>query len=196
MIGYGFMTKVFIADVSELKSIDLYKNCVSEYRYIKVEKINNVQQQFLSIGAELLLYDYLGRVPEYKIDEYSKPYGEEVEFNFSHSGNIAVCAVSEYPVGVDVEKIRNVNFDVAKRNFSKKEYEKFLNSQNPEETFFEIWVKKESYAKALGTGLRSKLSDIDTESVTDWQFYIYYIYGYKVCVCAKEKPEFIIKNLS
>ena len=190
------MTKVFIADVTKFNTdISLYKDCVSKYRYEKASGYRNTENKLTEIGAELLLFKYLGRVPEYKIDEYGKPYGEEVEFNFSHSGQIAVCGISNSPLGVDVEKIRDVNFDVAKRNFSKKEYEKLLSSQNPEETFFELWVKKESYAKALGIGLRSKLSDIDTESVVDWQFYTYDIKGYKICVCSKEEPEFIIKNL-
>lgn len=191
------MTKVLITDVSKLnKDIDLYRDYVSEYRYKKVKKYRNDQQKLLGIGAELLLAKYLGRKPCYKIDERGKPYGEETEFNFSHSDNIAVCAVSEAPVGVDVEKIRKINLDIAKRKFSPSEYERIMNSVNPTESFFEYWVKKESYVKAVGKGLRIPLNEIDTHAVTDWQFYMYDIKGYKLCVCTKENIKFKIENLS
>lgn len=191
------MTQVFIVDVSVLsEDIDLYKNYISEYRYEKVKKLNIVKQQLLGIGAELLLAKYLGRKPCYRIDEMGKPYGEAVEFNFSHSGNIAVCAVSSCPVGADVEKIRNVNMDIAKNKFSKKEYNAIINSQNPQDTFFEYWVKKESYVKALGMGLRIPLDKINVDEVNDWQFYTHHFDGYKLCVCSKEEVEFIEKNLN
>lgn len=189
------MTKVFIADVSKLNSdISLYKDCVSQYRYEKAMKYKRVGSRLLSIGGELLLAEYLGRKPCYKVDEYGKPYGEETEFNLSHSGNIAVCAVSDSPVGVDVEKMRSINMDIAKRKFCVNEYNTIMNSENPQECFFEYWVKKESYVKAVGKGLRIPLNEVYTDKISDWQFYMYDINGYKLCVCSKEKTEYV-KNL-
>lgn len=40
-----------------------------------------------------------------------KPYfaGHEAEFSLSHSGEWVVCALSDAPVGVDVERIRSVS---------------------------------------------------------------------------------------
>lgn len=191
------MTKVFIADVSQLNSdISLYKDCVSKYRYEKANSYKGLKNKLTCIGAELLLFDYLGRVPNYKIDEFGKPYGEKVEFNFSHSGNIAVCAISDNPVGVDVEKIRNVSMDIAKRKFCTNEYDFIINSTNSTDSFFEYWVKKESYVKALGKGLRIPLNEINTDAITEWNFYMYNIDGYKLCVCTKEEVEFIEKNLN
>ncbi len=191
------MTRVFIADISQLNSdISLYKDCVSKYRYEKAISYKNPKNKLTGIGAELLLSQYLGRVPEYKIDEFGKPCGEKVEFNFSHSGNIAVCAVSDNPVGVDVEKIRDIDINIAKKKFSTKEYDFITNSTDPTNSFFEIWVKKESYVKALGKGLRIPLNEIDTDAITEWKFYMYNIDGYKLCVCTKEEVEFIEKNLN
>ena len=187
------MTKVFITDISCLNSdISRYKDYISEYRYEKAKRQKKIQNQLLGIGAELLLGKYLGRRPNYTVDEYGKPAGEEVEFNFSHSGSIAVCAVSHTPVGVDVEKIRDVNMDIAKKKFCSNEYKNIINSQQPREKFFEYWVKKESYVKALGMGLRMPFNETDTDAVADWQMHMYDdIEGYKLCVCTKEPVEFV-----
>lgn len=189
------MTKVFITDVSKLNSdVSVYADCVSEYRYQKAVGYKNVSDRLLSIGAELLLSKYLGRKPCYTVDIYGKPTGEIVNFNFSHSGNITICGVSDNAVGVDVEKIREVNIDIAKRKFCKEEYNAIINSNDQNNAFFEYWVKKESYLKALGKGLRVPLNKFDTDKICDWDFYTYHIEGYKICACTKEKCEFIWEN--
>ena len=189
------MTRVFIADVSKLnRDIEAYRNYISQYRYEKAKRYKYTDDCMLSIGAELLLANYLGRKPCYEFDEYQKPIGEEVQFNFSHSGSIAVCAVSDNSVGVDVEKIRKVNIDIAKNKFCNSEYKKIMNSENPNETFFEYWVKKESYLKALGIGLRIPLMEFDVDEINNWQFYSHEISGYKICACAMDKVFFEEKN--
>ena len=189
------MTKVFIFEASKLNNdITVYENCVSRYRFEKAQRLKNISDKKLCISTELLLAQYLDRIPRYNIDEYGKPIGEEVCFNFSHSANVAVCAVSDSPVGVDVEKIRNVSMDVPKRKFTEKEYRRILNSKNPQDTFFEYWVKKESYVKALGKGMKIPFNSFDADEITDWIFDLYDFNEYKISVCAKEKAEYIIKE--
>lgn len=189
------MTKVFIGNISELnEDITLYRDYISEYRCEKLKRIKNSHSQKQGVGAELLLAGYLGRKPQYTIDENGKPTGEETEFNFSHSGDIAVCAVSDFPVGVDVEKIRDVNMDIARKKFCPSECEAIFSSANPTESFFEYWVKKESYVKALGEGLRIPLKEINVDEITDRKFHTYKIKGYKLCVCTIEDAEFILSE--
>lgn len=94
---------------------------------------------------------------------HEKPFLEDVEnihFNLSHSGEWVVCAFSEKPVGVDVEKIRPVNMDIAKRFFSKNEIDElFLREGNCRlEFFFDLWTLKESYLKFIGAGLTKQLN--------------------------------------
>ena len=190
------MTKVFIADVSKLNSdYSMYKDLVSDAKYNKLVYLKRDEDVKLSLGVELLLADYLGRKPHYYIDEHGKPQGEEIHFNFSHSGTIAVCAVSDNPVGIDVEKIRGVNIDVAKKKFCEDEYINILESENPEETFLEYWVKKESYLKAVGEGIKAGLDSFNVDKVDDYKFYMYNIDGYKICVCSSEKQIFYEKSL-
>ena len=84
----------------------------------------------------------------------------EIHFNVSHSGRWVVVALSEAPVGLDVEKMRNANLAVARRFFAKEEYLQLI-AQPPElqrSFFFDLWTLKESYLKALGTGLTRPLN--------------------------------------
>ncbi len=88
------------------------------------------------------------------IDEDDKPQTNrsDVNFNVSHSGSMVVCAVSDVPVGIDVEAIGN-NLDISKDVMMKEEYEIFMSMDNREEVFCRMWTIKESYMKALGKGL-------------------------------------------
>lgn len=95
--------------------------------------------------------------------ENSKPelqFVDNIHFNISHSGDWVVCAFSKMPVGVDVEKIKKVNFNIARRFFSDEEVNQlFALAPNEQSSFFfDLWTIKESYLKAIGTGLTQSLS--------------------------------------
>lgn len=186
------MAIVYIANISVLNNdLTHYHPYVSPLRVQKTEKIKNSQNKKLSVLGELLLAKHLGKTPSYTVNEKGKPTGETVEFSISHSGEYAVCAVSQQPIGVDIEKIRSVNIDVAKR-FTEEEYKKIRNSKNPQDALFSLWVKKESFLKYKGTGIAGGL-DFDTKTAgnfTESEI----IDGYKIAVCSCEKTEFIIVN--
>lgn len=95
--------------------------------------------------------------------ENSKPYFDRrpsLHFNVSHSGQWVVAAFSDKPVGIDIEKIREVNLQIAHRFFSPEEISNLM--RTPEHIrkscFFNFWTLKESYLKAIGTGLTRPLS--------------------------------------
>ncbi len=107
--------------------------------------------------------------------EKDKPYLEShphIHFNISHSGDWVVIAFSEKPVGVDVEKIRKVNLNIARRFFS--EYEKGVLFGLPEKEqynyFFDLWTMKESFLKAIGTGLTRPLKSFTVMQSADGFF--------------------------
>jgi 4'-phosphopantetheinyl transferase len=94
--------------------------------------------------------------------EHDKPYlknQDNIYFNISHSGDWVVCALSLKEVGVDVEKIRKINFNIARRFFSDVEVKHLfeLPEKHQINYFFDLWTLKESYLKALGTGLTKPL---------------------------------------
>lgn len=75
-----------------------------------------------------------------------------IHFNLSHSGTLAVCAVSDRPVGVDAEEMQKADMRVADLCFQPAEKEWILASADPDRSFTRLWVRKESFLKLLGTG--------------------------------------------
>ena len=93
---------------------------------------------------------------KFRCDQNGKPYAEglDIHFSLSHSGDLAVCAISDTPVGIDVEKVRHVNTGVAKKWFTEQEQAfVFSDKTKAQRRFFEIWTKKEAYIKAKGLRL-------------------------------------------
>ena len=79
-------------------------------------------------------------------------------FNWSHAHNLLVVAISTLEVGIDVEQIRDFDFEsVAAATFTNAE-QKFLSTseKNPED-FFMLWTRKEAVVKATGIGLNDEL---------------------------------------
>lgn len=89
--------------------------------------------------------------------EHGKPCTDGVEFNLSHSGDIAVCAVADKPVGIDIEVVRDIRPAVAKRFASSAELEYIGEDMR---RLFEIWTLKEAYFKCVGTGIGSDIKSV------------------------------------
>lgn len=90
-------------------------------------------------------------------NEHGKPITDGMEFNLSHSGDIAVCAVSDKPIGIDIEALREIRPDAAKRFASAEELE-YIGSDP--RRLFEIWTLKEAYFKCVGTGIGSDIKSV------------------------------------
>ena len=92
------------------------------------------------------------------IAEGGKPYlvsEPGIHFSLSHSGDWAVCAISDHPVGVDIEWCDPNRRDIASRFFHKDEI-RYLNSLPPyarTDAFYSLWTLKESFVKSTGRGL-------------------------------------------
>jgi len=135
------------------------------------------RQYFTAARAVLrtILASYEASDPKELVFRYSdkdKPFlsrrhtGSNVEFNVSHSGDVALLAFARRrELGVDVEKVRE-NFEheaIARRFFSEQE-QRQLAALAPAERyagFFRCWTRKEAYIKAQGIGLSLPLHQFD-----------------------------------
>ncbi|MFT3903405.1 MAG: 4'-phosphopantetheinyl transferase superfamily protein [Niabella sp.] len=82
-------------------------------------------------------------------------------FNISHSGDFLAIALSYKEVGVDIEQVRNFDFQaILTDTFSANEIEYIQKSENPLSTFFLLWTRKEALLKYAGVGLTDTLPDI------------------------------------
>ena len=87
---------------------------------------------------------------------HGKPYlagHEDFCYNYAHSGAVLLLGVARKSIGVDVEQIAAVRAGVARRFFAPNEQEYvFADEESQARRFYEIWTKKEAYAKELGLG--------------------------------------------
>lgn len=109
---------------------------------------------------------------EFAYDDHGKPRiahpdrHPPLQFNVSHSGGLALYAVSNVSrLGVDVEEMRPFADmpAVARHNFSAAE-RSHLDTEPPESYvagFYRCWTRKEAYLKAIGIGLFLPLDSFD-----------------------------------
>ena len=99
------------------------------------------------------VFDYIG---------HDKPVLRDypdIHFNLSHCHKGVACAISDMPVGIDIEEIQ---FDepVAARVFNADEYARIKECASPAEKFTELWTTKESYLKLTGQGICMDLKNV------------------------------------
>ena len=116
----------------------------------------------LSVAAYLLLKEALGKGyglvgnPRLGRGRNGKPFlpdHPEIHFNLSHCPRAAVCAVADSPVGIDVEEIAPVDWEVARRVLSEEEQNAVRTSSEPDVAFVRYWTRKEAFAKLTGDGI-------------------------------------------
>ena len=160
------MTHLFAlsAAATDIMSISL-RSRLSAARLTYIDSLHGASRQ-QSFTASLLLDEAVRRcfpsVPrplDIAANENGKPYltaVPTVHFSLSHSAAWAVCAVSDHPVGVDIQQCRSFKPNIADRFFHPDEV-RYLSSLSPaerENAFYILWALKESYVKADGRGLR------------------------------------------
>ena len=134
---------------------------------------------------------------------YDRPFlDEKLDFNISHSGEYVVCAISRTShVGIDIERIHQVDLDDYESQWTKKELDGIVNANHPHTVFFDWWTRKEAVLKASGLGLNIELNKIDitTELVTvndgTWYLQKFNIsHGYSCHLATSKAEESIVSK--
>ncbi len=151
-------------------AVQHYLDVLSGDEYLRAQSFHSEQdrRRFIIAHGSLrsLLSLYVAIAPKslkFVYGLYGKPFlsadcvGDTIRFNLSHSGELALCAVTpNREVGADIEYIRPLE-DVeviAKHLFSEQEWLE-LRSLPPHlkhQAFFTCWTRKEAYVKATGKG--------------------------------------------
>ncbi len=97
----------------------------------------------------------------------SGPHFRGPHFNVSHSGAHALIGISDRPIGVDIELMRD-NLDELElaRSFYCADEHEFLSGLAGAariEGFYKIWTCKEAVLKAFGVGITTHLKDFSVE---------------------------------
>lgn len=126
----------------------------------------------------VLLGTYLGIEPveiQFEYGDFGKPYltspqpAQGICFNLSHSGGIALVAVSSNRrVGVDIEclKFGRAISDLVAQSLTERERQKWSNAipSDRRNIFYRYWVRKEAYLKGVGSGLTSPIHRVDVSN--------------------------------
>lgn len=103
-------------------------------------------------------------------------------YSITHSGDYAMCVISDRKVGVDIEnRFRPVFSEpgkmdkVAKKCLTAGELQEYVSAEAEKkaDVLLSFWTRKESYSKALGKGLALNFATIDTKDMegffwSDW----------------------------
>lgn len=80
-----------------------------------------------------------------------------IQFNINHFGQFVACAVSDRPIGVDIQEIVPYRRDVAKRVFDQEKLLQIKSSPDPSAEFTRIWTQEEAHLKMFGIGFSACL---------------------------------------
>lgn len=162
--------RIYTADTEDFRDPELYSRIFEELPEIRKKKVLKLKREedrlcSLAAGALLLRLARDKGLPEDMADltenEYGKPFFSEhpdVQFSLSHSGTRVLLAVSDRPVGCDVERIRkDWNYmGIARRFYAPEELALLTAEADPDARailFYRLWTLKESFLKETGRGL-------------------------------------------
>lgn len=185
---------VYLNEHTDLLDIESALKQVSAQRHEQALKFKYESGQRLSLGVYLLLMEGLKKeygiteAPVFDYTEEGKPFitsRPNIHFNFSHSGTVALCAISDQPVGADVETTRKISPGLISYTMNESEQEQINASPDPTMRFLYFWTRKEALLKLTGEGIRNDVKNVLTEAdkycfeTVEKENYIYTIVKYK-----------------
>lgn len=129
-------------------------------------------------------------LPTFLYNEYGQPRLEHGPyFSISHCKHGIAVAVSEMPIGVDIEHIRTAKPELVARTMNEEEQTEILTAVSPDIAFTRLWTQKEAVLKMRGTGIIDDikntlvaLDNIDLRTKVDIEK------QYVVSICLENAP--------
>ena len=128
---------------------------ISEQRREQALKFRHEQGRRLCVLAYQLLKQGLREA--YGITE--NPVFE-IFFNLSHCKEAVACAISDCPIGIDVESIRRYKESLVRYTMNDEEVRRIESSSDPASAFIRFWTMKEAVTKLIGTGISNDMKTV------------------------------------
>jgi 4'-phosphopantetheinyl transferase len=212
------MLHIFASDIEKMSIMEEYNDLLSllsPERKIQVLTHGKSPKKVIETLAgekltrEILIKKYNCPPGEKLIflDNFKKPYCPLLSqsfFNISHSDRWVVVAFSIVPIGIDLQKIKQIPEKIMNqiviRFFSSSEKIQYFNLDRPmrKKFFFTLWTIKESFIKLHGAGLTIPLHDFSATFSTqsdgilyrDGSVYFFHTYivenNYILSVCSHD----------
>ena len=148
---------------------------LSEQRRQQALKFRHEQGRKTCAMAYLLLCQALRQeygiteLPVFEYGEHGKPFivgHPDIHFNFSHCREAVICVVSNRPVGVDVESIREYRDSLVRYTMNDQEVQQIERAERPDVEFIRLWTMKEAVLKLSGRGIVDDLKHVLTDTKT------------------------------
>lgn len=138
---------------------------------LKFHQVSDQKKRFLGywLLKQLLIDNDLNEnhLSQISLGKFKKPFfanDSNLHFNLSYSGELSVCALSNNPIGIDIEKINvGINLENYQSVFTSEVWSKITSSQNPTLSFYHYWTKMEAVIKADGNGITGPIQNIKFE---------------------------------
>jgi len=179
--------------LEEIERLDELKSKKSKLLYLYSRfLIRKIIANFLVVPSKEIFFlkDNFGKL------RLKKPVVKNFDFSLSYCKEYIVLALSDKPIGVDIEKRQKKDLSrLIPIGFHPEElnYLKQLESFKRKEISLALWVLKEAYVKALGLGsllpFNSFCFVIKSKSIflkkrrKKWKFNIFNIENHKLAVC-------------
>ena len=140
---------------------------VSQQRREHALRYRQERDQRLCIAAYRLLQHALrqecsiNELPQFAYNPQGKPLLDghpNIHFSMSHCCDAVACAVSDQPVGIDIETFEHYSEEVAVRVMSEKEMLEIKSSPYPAMAFTRLWTMKESLYKLTGNDNKGNIA--------------------------------------
>ena len=150
---------------------------VSEQRRTQALQYKHAFGQYACLKSYLMLQDLLREHYHIESDllftynEYGKPEldirgangvgsGQKPQFSISHCKQAIAVAVSNTPVGIDIETLRHPSESLIEKTMNEQEQEQIAAADSMDEMFTALWTRKEAVLKYLGTGIVDDLHNV------------------------------------
>lgn len=183
------------------------RHLMSAARLEKIDSICGDDGKRQSAAAEMALVRAMARengTPLQSVAWRALPGGKPVidgglHFSLSHSGDVAVCAVSEHEIGADAEAPRRIPCGMRRKILSERE------THAADRDLLSIWVAKESYLKLTGEGLKRSMTGFSAaedrilgaqgEVLAHTSRLRLPMQGYELCVCSEQMEDAVLIEL-
>ena len=175
------MTYVYLTCTDSLLDPELYQRAYESlpaHRKLKIDRLRFDRDKRLSVGVWCLLrygmaqkgIDCTGL--SLSLGPGGKPHFAQLpglRFSLSHSGSLALCAISTQEVGCDIQKSASGYQKIAGRFFTPEENAQLSQAAEEEAKilFDRMWVLKESFLKLTGQGLSLPLNRFSLDLTRD-----------------------------
>jgi 4'-phosphopantetheinyl transferase len=155
---------IYFADVTGFQTDDpKWEPFLSDSRKKRLTMLKQPDDCKRALAVELLLcfalkieFPHLSLPANYHYDAKGKPILDEesVYISLSHSGRYVACAISQHPIGIDIQWQKETSTKVIEKVLTKNQRDMIatMPPKKQNDAYYDFWCLKESYFKLTGEG--------------------------------------------